>query len=117
MRAIRPPRRRGGLSGRRVQAMVIGLVVLVSTAASTLARACWSTPTRRSTSVAASDGSEVTATGPGEAPPRLAATAHLPGVTAAAGPFPEATVTATIPMSPRPGAAAGPPPGGVFQAH
>ena len=28
---------RGGLSGRRVQAMVIGLVLLVSTAASTLA--------------------------------------------------------------------------------
>ena len=28
---------RGGLAGRRVQAMVIGLVVLVSTAASTLA--------------------------------------------------------------------------------
>ena len=28
---------RGGLSGRRVQAIVIGLVVLVSTAASTLA--------------------------------------------------------------------------------
>ena len=38
MRAIPAVRAaRGGLSGRRVQAMVIGLVVLISTAASTLA--------------------------------------------------------------------------------
>ena len=36
---------RGGLSGRRVQTIVIGLVLLVSTAASMLALACSSTPT------------------------------------------------------------------------
>ena len=47
---------------------------------------------------------------------QLAATAHLPGSAAAAGPFPEGTVTATIPVTPPPGVS-GPPGGGVFQTQ
>jgi putative ABC transport system permease protein len=39
---------------------------------------------------------------------QLAATTHLPGVTATAGPFPETTVTAQIPLSSLPGAGGGP---------
>src|ERR1700693_4821739 len=99
---------RSGLSGRRLQAMVIGLVLLVSTAASTLALGLLvDSNAPFDHAFAAQHGAEVTA------PPRasaahLAATAPLPGVTAAAGPFPEATVTATIPMNP-PAGQPGPP--------
>src|SRR6202167_2967483 len=90
---------RSGLSGRRVQAMVIGLVLLVSTAASTLALGLLvDSNAPFDHAFAAQHGSEVTATAQASAA-QLAATAHLPGVTAAAGPFPEATVTATIPMN------------------
>ena len=121
MRAIPAVRAaRGGLSGRRVQTMVIGLVVLVSTAASTLALGLLvDSNAPFDHAFAAQRGSEVTATAQASTA-QLAATAHLPGVTAAAGPFPEATVTATIPMSPPPGQG-GPgqagPPGGVFQTQ
>ena len=121
MRAIPAVRAaRGGLSGRRVQTMVIGLVVLVSTAASTLALGLLvDSNAPFDHAFAAQRGSEVTATAQASTA-QLAATAHLPGVTAAAGPFPEATVTATIPMSPPPGKG-GPgqagPPGGVFQTQ
>jgi putative ABC transport system permease protein len=107
---------RGGLSGRRVQAMVIGLVLLVSTAASTLALGLLvdsNAPFDKA--FAAQHGSEVTATAQATAV-QLAATAHLPGVTGAAGPFPETTITATIPMSAPPGQS-GPPGGGVFQTQ
>ena len=107
---------RGGLSGRRVQAMVIGLVLLVSTAASTLALGLLvDSNSPFDQAFAAQHGSEVTATARASTA-QLAATAHLPGVTAAAGPFPEATVTATIPVTPPPGVS-GPPGGGVFQTQ
>jgi putative ABC transport system permease protein len=106
---------RGGLSGRRVQAMVIGLVLLVSTAASTLALGLLvdsNSPFDKA--FAAQHGSEVTATAQATTA-QLAATAHLAGVTAAAGPFPETTLTATIPLSQQPGQPG--PPGGVFQTQ
>jgi putative ABC transport system permease protein len=94
---------RGGLSGRRVQAVVIGVVVLVATAASTLALGLLvDSNAPFDHAFAAQHGSEVTATTSASAA-QLAATTRRPGVTAAAGPFPEATVTATIPVQPPPG--------------
>jgi putative ABC transport system permease protein len=94
---------RGGLSGRRVQTMVIGLVLLISTAASTLALGLLvDSNAPFDHAFAAQHGSEVTATAQATTA-QLAATAHLPGVTAAAGPFPEATVAANIPVTPNPG--------------
>jgi putative ABC transport system permease protein len=105
---------RGGLSGRRVQAIVIGLVVLVSTAASTLALGLLvDSNAPFDHAFTAQHGSEVTATSKAS-PAQLAATARLPGVTAAAGPFPETTVTATIPVAPPPGQ---PGPSGHYQAQ
>ena len=76
---------RGGLSGRRVQAVVIGLVVLVATAASTLALGLLvDSNAPFDHAFAAQHGSEVTATSKAS-PAQLAATARLPGVTAVAG--------------------------------
>ena len=107
---------RGGLSGRRVQTMVIGLVLLISTAASTLALGLLvDSNAPFDHAFAAQHGSEVTATAQAATAP-LAATAHLPGVTAAAGPFPETTITAKIPVTPPPGQS-GPPGGGFFQTQ
>src|SRR5215469_9317935 len=104
MRAIPAVRAaRGGLSGRRVQTMVIGLVLLISTAASTLALGLLvDSNAPFDHAFAAQHGSEVT-TAAQATTAQLAATAHLPGVTAAAGPFPETTVTANIPVTPNPG--------------
>jgi putative ABC transport system permease protein len=103
---------RSGLSGRRVQAMVIGLVLLVSTAASTLALGLLvDSNAPFDNAFAAQRGSEVTATVQAS-PAQLAATTHLPGVTAAAGPFPETTITATVPFTPPSGQG---PPGGFQQ--
>jgi putative ABC transport system permease protein len=102
---------RSGLSGRRVQTVVIGLVLLISTAASTLALGLLvDSNAPFDHAFAAQHGSEVTATAQASTA-QLAATAHLPRVTAAAGPFPTTTITATVPFTPPPGQ--GPP--GVFQ--
>jgi putative ABC transport system permease protein len=102
---------RSGLSGRRVQTMVIGLVLLVSTAASTLALGLLvDSNAPFDHAFTAQHGSEVTATAQASAA-QLAGTAKLPGVTAAAGPFPETTITATVPFTPPPGQG----PRGVFQ--
>jgi putative ABC transport system permease protein len=99
---------RGGLSGRRVQAVVIGVVVLVATAASTLALGLLvDSNAPFDHAFTAQHGSQVTATASASAA-QLAATAHLPGVTAAAGPFPQATVTATM-LVPPPAGQSGPP--------
>ena len=90
---------RGGLAGRRVQAVVIGLVVLASTAASTLALGMLvdsSAPFDHA--FTAQHGAQVAAqvdTARASAA-RLAATTRLPEVTAASGPFPETTVTAAV---------------------
>ena len=94
---------RGGLSGRRVQAVVIGVVVLVATAASTLALGLLvDSNAPFDHAFAAQRGSQVTATTSASAA-QLAATTRLPGVTAAAGPFPQTTVTATMLVPPPPG--------------
>jgi len=89
---------RGGLGGRRLQAVIIGLVALASTAASTLALAMLadsSSPFDRA--FAAQHGANVTATlATSATPAQLAATAHAAGVTAAAGPFPEISFTAQL---------------------
>ncbi len=90
---------RGGIGRRRfVQTIVIALVLVVSTASSVLGLALVAdshAPFDQAFSaqhgahvVAAVDGSRAT-------PAQLAATAHLPQVAAAAGPFPETNVTAT----------------------
>ena len=91
---------RGGLTRRRVQTIVIGLVLLISTGASVLALAIVvdsSAPFDHA--FAAQHGADVVATvDPAKATTaQLAATRRLPEVTAAAGPFAEATVTATAP--------------------
>jgi putative ABC transport system permease protein len=89
---------RGGVSRRRLQTFVIGLVVLVSTAATVVALALVAVSNapfdhafaaQRGAEVAADiDASKVTDA-------QLAATTRLAGVTAAAGPFAEVTVTPT----------------------
>ena len=97
----------GGLTRRKVQTIVIGLVLLVSTGASVLALALVadsSSPFDHA--FAAQRGAHVVATvDPARATgAELAATKRLPEVTAAAGPFGQATVTAKAP-GPRPGIA------------
>jgi len=91
-----------------VQFIVISLVVLLSAAAATLALG----PPVDSNApfahaFAARHGSEVTAASKAS-PAQLAATTRLAGVTAAAGPFPQTTVTATMLLPPPPGQS-GPP--------
>jgi putative ABC transport system permease protein len=99
---------RGGLSGRKVQAIVIGAVVLVSTAASTLALSMLvDSNTPFDHAFAAQHGAQVTAIVTGATATELHATAHLTGVTAAAGPFPETSVTVKAQITPH-----GPPGGG-----
>jgi len=93
----------GGVTRRKVQAVVIGLAVLVSAAAAALAAGPLADPSGPSErAFAAQHGSEVTATAKAS-PARLAATTSLAGVTAAAGPFPETTVTATMLVPPAQG--------------
>jgi putative ABC transport system permease protein len=90
----------GGVSRRRVQTIVIGLVLLVSTGASVLAVALLadsSSPFDRA--FAAQRGAHlVTTVDPARATTaEMAATRRLPDVTAAAGPFGEVTVTPKAP--------------------
>ena len=92
----------GGVTRRRAQTVVIFTVLLVSTAAGTLAFGLLfdsSAPFERA--FAARHGAEVTAASTAT-PAQLAATTGLAGVTAAAGPFPQTTVTATM-LAPPPG--------------
>jgi putative ABC transport system permease protein len=132
MRAMRTALR-GGLAGRRVQALVIGLVLLASAAASTLAAgliADSNAPfdhafaaqhgadaalSMAELSMAELSMAELSVAGPSEAgsgpkvtAAELAATARLADVTAAAGPFAEATVSASAAIPNTPGV--------VFQA-
>jgi putative ABC transport system permease protein len=92
---------RGGLLGRRVQAIVIGLVVFCSTAAATLALGLLADSNAPfNHAFAAQHGADVTATVTGASPAQLTATTRLPGVTASAGPFPEVTVPVTAHLTP-----------------
>jgi hypothetical protein len=95
----------GGVTRRQAQTVVIGLVVIAAAAAALALgpRADPSAPLARA--FAARHGSEVTATSTAS-PAQLAATTGLAGVTAAAGPFPETTVTATMLVTPPPGQSA-----------
>jgi len=113
MRAIPAVRAaRGGLFGRKVQAIVIGAVVLVSTAASTLALSMLTDSNAPfDHAFARQHGAQVAATVTGATAAELGTTAHLAGVTAAAGPFPETTVTVKTRFTPRP-PGGGPAPGG-----
>jgi putative ABC transport system permease protein len=93
---------RGGLGGRRLQAVVIGLVVLACTAASVLAVGILvdsQSPFDRG--FTAQHGADVAAdmSLSAASSAQLAATSHVSGVTAVAGPFPETTADAkfTIP--------------------
>jgi len=90
---------RGGLGGRRLQAVVIGLVVLACTAASVLAVGMLvdsQSPFDRG--FAAQHGADVTAdmSLSAASSAQLAATSHVSGVTAVAGPFPETTAGARL---------------------
>ena len=89
----------GGLGRRRVQTAVIGLVIGVSTAASTLAvglLADSNGPFQHA--FTAQHGAHLMAViDPGKASAaQLAATTRLPAVTGAAGPFPEAAAVITV---------------------
>jgi putative ABC transport system permease protein len=102
---------RGGLAGRRVQARAIGLVMLATAAASTLATGLVvDSNAPFDHAFAAQHGADITVTvaartGDGRKVPArdLAATARLAGVTAAAGPFAGAAVTATAALPGGPG--------------
>jgi putative ABC transport system permease protein len=90
---------RSGLGGRRLQAAIIGLVVLAGTATSTVALGLLANahgPFDRA--FAAQRGADVTAAVDTSlaTPAQCAATAHLPGVTATAGPFGTLSVTARV---------------------
>ncbi|HEX6526248.1 MAG TPA: ABC transporter permease [Streptosporangiaceae bacterium] len=90
---------RGGLGGRRLQAVIIGLVVLAATAASTLALGMLSDAhSPFDHAFAAQHGADVAAdVDPSAATAaQLAATTRLAGVTAAAGPFTTVSVIAGI---------------------
>jgi putative ABC transport system permease protein len=85
---------RGGLGRRRVQAAVIGLVLLASTAASVLALGLIvDSRAPFDHAFAAQRGADVTAAVSSRVPAaELAATTRLPEVTAAAGPFSEVLI-------------------------
>src|SRR5215469_11257222 len=86
---------RGGLTRRKVQTLVIGLVLLVSTGACVLALGLIvDSNAPFDSAFAAQHGADVVATvnqavtTPGE----LAAASRLPEITAVAGPYPETTI-------------------------
>ena len=91
-----------GLAGRFLQTAVIGLVVLAATAASVLALGMIvETNAPFDHAFAKDHGAQVTMTaGTSQASPaQLTATTRLPGVTAAAGPFPETVATDQISLA------------------
>jgi putative ABC transport system permease protein len=97
---------RGGLTGRRLQATVIGVVVLATTAASVLALGMLvDSNAPFDHAFAAQRGAQVAATVDTSvaSPAQLAATTRLPSVTAASGPFPVTTVSAGISIPGLPG--------------
>jgi len=94
---------RGGLARRRVQTLVIGLVVLISTATCVLALGLVvDSNSPFDAAFAAQRGAHLVATvDSGQATAaQLQATRRLPGVTASSGPFPEVTITPLVPGPP-----------------
>jgi len=97
---------RGGLGARRLQAVIIGLVVLAATAASTLALGMLADAhSPFDHAFAAQRGAHITATVDASRATRaqLAASTRLPGVTAAAGPFAVLATTADLSTPGMPG--------------
>jgi putative ABC transport system permease protein len=97
---------RGGLAGRRLQAVIIGVVLLAATATSVVALGLLANangPFDRA--FARQNGADVSAAvNPSVATPsQIAATARLAGVTAAAGPYPGVLVTAQVTVPGVPG--------------
>jgi putative ABC transport system permease protein len=97
---------RGGLGGRRLQAVIVGVVALAATAASTLAVGMLADAhspfdhafaTQHGAHVSAAVDTSVAT------PAQIAATTRLPGVTAAAGPFATVSVTADLTVPGVPG--------------
>jgi putative ABC transport system permease protein len=89
----------GGLSGRRLQAIIIGLVVLAATATSTVALGLLANAHGSfDRGFAQQHGADVSVTASAAAASgsRLAATGSLGGVTATAGPFTEVSATARV---------------------
>ena len=104
---------RGGLARRRVQTLVIGLVVLISTGASVLALGLVvDSSSPFDSAFAAQHGAHLVATvNSGRATAaQLRATGRLPGVTASSGPFPEVTITPMLPGPPGSGGTFAAPP-------
>jgi len=94
----------GGLNRRRLQTLVISLVLLVSCAASVLALGLIvESESPFDHAFAAQHGADITAdVNPARVSrAQLAATAHLAGVTTAAGPFREITTSAQVPAPPQ----------------
>jgi putative ABC transport system permease protein len=90
---------RGGLGGRRLQAVIIGIIVLAATAASTLALGMLADAhSPFDHAFALQRGSDLTATvdTSSASAAQLAATRRLAGVTAAAGPFTQLSVSGQV---------------------
>jgi putative ABC transport system permease protein len=86
---------RGGIARRRLQTVVIALVVLISTASTVVALALVvNSEAPFDHAFASQRGADITAAiAPSIGAERLARTAHVSGVTSAAGPYPETTVS------------------------
>ena len=97
---------RGGVARRRATTIVIGVVVLVSTAACLLALGLVvDSASPFDTAFATQRGAHIVATvnSARATPAQLTATGRLPGVIALAGPFPEVTVSPLIKAGPNGG--------------
>jgi putative ABC transport system permease protein len=97
---------RGGIAGRKLQAVIIGVVLLAATATSVVALGLLANangPFDRA--FARQNGADITAAvDPSAATPsQIAATTRLAGVTSAAGPYPGVLVTAAVTVPGVPG--------------
>jgi putative ABC transport system permease protein len=88
---------RGGIARRRLQTTVVALVVLIATASTVVAAALVvNSDAPFDHAFATQRGADIVATiDPTVAASNLARSAHISGVTAAAGPYPEVTVAGT----------------------
>jgi putative ABC transport system permease protein len=86
---------RGGIARRRLQTVVVTLVVLISTASTVVALALVvNSEAPFDHAFASQHGADITAAiAPTVGKARLTQTAHVSGVTSAAGPYPETTVS------------------------
>ena len=97
---------RGGITGRKLQAVIIGVVVLAATATSVVALGLLANANGAfDRAFTRQNGADITAAvDPAAATPaQIAATARLPGVTAAGGPFPSVSLTARVTVPGVPG--------------